>query len=105
HGHKKRRFVRFRRFTEAADFPHELQRSVPDLVGRDRRIEIEQWFDIPAHSLMPFYAAVLKRLDSGHRPPVSLAVSQCTGRFRRLEAAGSIRKRGSRSRRAISVKE
>lgn len=36
---------------EAGDFADELQGSVADFVGSDRRIEVEQVFDIAAHVL------------------------------------------------------
>ena len=49
-GHE-RGFVCLRRFIEAADFSHELQRRGTNLIGSDRRIEIEKDFYIPAHSI------------------------------------------------------
>src|SRR5271170_4864785 len=48
-------FVGLRRFGEAADFSHELERSSSNLFGRDGRIEVEEWFDIPAHRVCPKY--------------------------------------------------
>jgi hypothetical protein len=36
---------------EPADLSNELQRGGPNLVVRNRRIEIEKDFDIPAHRL------------------------------------------------------
>jgi hypothetical protein len=38
-------------FVETADLSHELQRSGSNLVVRDRGIEVEEDFDIPAHAL------------------------------------------------------
>jgi hypothetical protein len=37
-------------FVKAGDFSYELQRSRSDFFFRDRRIEVEQGFDIPAHA-------------------------------------------------------
>ena len=48
---QERRFVCFGRFVKPADFSYELERSSPNLLGSDRRIEVEKGFDIPAHSL------------------------------------------------------
>src|ERR1700676_1176519 len=42
-------FIRLRRFVEAADFPHELQRGGTNLFLGYWRLEIEKRFDIPAH--------------------------------------------------------
>jgi hypothetical protein len=44
-------FVGLGRFAKAADFSHELQRSGPNLIVRDWRIEVEEGFDISAHAL------------------------------------------------------
>jgi len=44
-------FVCFRRFVEAADFSHELERSRTNLLVGDRRIEIEKRFDASAYFL------------------------------------------------------
>ena len=48
--HRKSSFVCLRRFRESADLPDELERSRADLLLRYRRIEVKQWFDIPAHA-------------------------------------------------------
>src|ERR1700677_3477674 len=48
-GSQERSFVGLRRFVKAADLSHELQRSGSNLLGVDRRIEVEQGFDISAH--------------------------------------------------------
>jgi hypothetical protein len=50
---QERGFIRLRRFVKAADFSHELERSSSNLVGSDGRIEVEEGFDIPAHSVGP----------------------------------------------------
>ena len=50
---QERGFIRLRRFVKTADFSHELQRSGLNLFGRDRRVEIEQEFDVAAHSPQP----------------------------------------------------
>src|SRR5271167_2978005 len=47
---QERSFIRFRRFVEAGDLPDELQRGGSNLLGVDRRIEVEKDFDIPAHA-------------------------------------------------------
>jgi hypothetical protein len=47
---QERSFVGLRRFVESGDFPDELERRSANLVRRDRRIEIEKRFDVPAHS-------------------------------------------------------
>src|SRR5208337_2298181 len=49
HGSQKRAFVGLRRFVKATDFPHELERSSPNLFVSYRRIEVEEGLDIPAH--------------------------------------------------------
>jgi hypothetical protein len=54
-GHK-RGFIYLRRFVEARDFSHELERSSSNLFVSDGRIEVEKRFDIPAHSVGPPYA-------------------------------------------------
>ncbi len=48
---QERSFVCFGRFVKAADFSYELERSSPNLLGSDGRIEVEKGFDIPAHSV------------------------------------------------------
>jgi len=48
---QERRFVCFGRFVKPADFSYELERSSPNLLVSDRRIEVEKGFDIPAHSV------------------------------------------------------
>ena len=53
HCSQKRRFVRFRRFVEAADLPYELKRSGPNFIAGDGGIEVEECPDIPAHLVMP----------------------------------------------------
>src|SRR6202521_5147988 len=50
---QERSFVRLRRFIKTADFSHELERSSSNLFGSDGRIEVEEGFDIPAHSVEP----------------------------------------------------
>src|SRR6266851_6616812 len=50
---QQRAFVCLRRFVKTADFSHELERSSSNLFGGDRRIEIEEGFDIPAHHYDP----------------------------------------------------
>src|SRR6516164_9593571 len=45
---KERLFVWLRRFVKACDFSHKLERSGSDLFGRDRWLEVEEDFDIPA---------------------------------------------------------
>src|SRR4030088_3115654 len=50
---QERRFVRLRWLVKAADFSHELERSSSNLVSSDGRIEVEEGFDIPAHSVRP----------------------------------------------------
>jgi hypothetical protein len=52
---QERSFVRLRRFVKAADFPHELERGSSNLLASDGRIEVEEGFDIPAHSVGPPY--------------------------------------------------
>src|ERR1700681_209146 len=52
-GSQKYVLVGLRRFVEASDFSYELQRSRSSLFFRDRRIEVEQGFDIPAHCYDP----------------------------------------------------
>src|SRR6266404_1939317 len=46
---QKRGFICLRRFVEAADFSHELERSRSNLFVSDRRIEVEKGFDVSAH--------------------------------------------------------
>jgi hypothetical protein len=46
----ERVLVCFRRFVEAADFSHKLERGVLNLLGGDGRIKVEKRFDVPAHS-------------------------------------------------------
>ena len=48
-GRQKRGLIRLRRLGETADLPHKLQRSRPNLVLSDRRIEVEKGFDVSAH--------------------------------------------------------
>jgi hypothetical protein len=50
-GAEKEIFIGLGRFVEAADLSHELQRSGANLIVGDRRIEVEEGFDIPAHAL------------------------------------------------------
>jgi hypothetical protein len=50
---QKRGFVGLRRFVKAADLSDELQRSGSNLLGIHGRIEIEESFDISAHSAWP----------------------------------------------------
>ena len=52
---QERSFVRLRRFVKAADFSHELERGSSNLFGSNGRIEVEEGFDIPAHSVGPPY--------------------------------------------------
>ena len=47
---QERGFVCFRRFVEPADLPDELERCGSNFIVRDRRIEVEKNFYIPAHS-------------------------------------------------------
>ena len=47
---QERGFIRLRRFVKPADFSHELERSSPNLIGIDRRLEVEERLDVPAHS-------------------------------------------------------
>jgi hypothetical protein len=49
HGTLKRSFVCLRRFAEPADLPHELKRSIPNLLFSNGRIEIEKNLDVSAH--------------------------------------------------------
>jgi hypothetical protein len=46
---EERGFVYLRRFIKAADFSHGLERSGSNLLSRDRGIEVEEGFNIPAH--------------------------------------------------------
>ena len=48
-GSLKRGFVGFRRFVEAGDFAHELERGSPDFIRGDWRFEIVEGLDVPAH--------------------------------------------------------
>jgi hypothetical protein len=48
-GSFKRRFVCLRRFAKAADFPHELKRSIPNFFLCNGWIEIEKNLDVSAH--------------------------------------------------------
>jgi hypothetical protein len=50
-GSQERAFVWLRRFVKTADFSHELERSSSNFLGGYWRIEIEESFDVPAHSL------------------------------------------------------
>src|SRR5579863_124292 len=43
--------VGLRRLVEAADLAHELQRSGVDFLVGDRRIEVEENFDVAAHGM------------------------------------------------------
>src|SRR5579863_737454 len=47
---QERGLVCLRRFVKAADFPHVLERRGSNLFVRNRWIEVEKGFDIPAHS-------------------------------------------------------
>ena len=44
--------VRLRGFGKAADFSHELERSIPDFFRSDGRVKIEKGFDISTHFLL-----------------------------------------------------
>jgi hypothetical protein len=46
---QERGFVSLRRPIKTADLSHELERSSANLIGIDRRLEVEEGFDIPAH--------------------------------------------------------
>src|SRR5208283_4640359 len=50
---EERSFVCFRRLVETCDFSHELKRSRPNLLVGNGRIEVEEGFDIPAHTVRP----------------------------------------------------
>jgi hypothetical protein len=50
-GSQERRFIGLRRLVKTADLSHELKRSRSNLFVTDRRIEVEERFDIPAHTL------------------------------------------------------
>src|ERR1700680_4177694 len=52
HGGQERAFVCLRRFVKPADFSHELERSSSNFLGSYGRIEVEEGFDVPAHSLL-----------------------------------------------------
>jgi hypothetical protein len=49
HGILKRSFVCLRRFVKPADLPHELERSIPNLLFSNWRIEIEKNLNVSAH--------------------------------------------------------
>jgi hypothetical protein len=53
HGFLKRSLVGLRWFVEAGDLADKLQRSRANLVLVDRRVEVEQGFDIPTHAARP----------------------------------------------------
>src|SRR6266478_1621875 len=53
HGSLERSLVGFRRLVKTADFSHELQRGSLNLFGSNRRIEVKEGFDIPAHFTWP----------------------------------------------------
>ncbi|MBB5666107.1 hypothetical protein GGE68_004336 [Rhizobium leguminosarum] len=57
----ERRLIAFRRLGGSAQLSHELKRGVMDLIVRRWRIEIEQWFDISAHDLLPFFSSLPPR--------------------------------------------
>ncbi|MBB3648891.1 hypothetical protein FHX14_005124 [Rhizobium sp. BK619] len=57
----ERRLIAFRRLGGSAQLPHELKRGVMDLIVRRWGIEIEQWFDISAHDLLPFFSSLPPR--------------------------------------------
>src|SRR5260370_37786982 len=65
----KRSFVSLRWFAEAADFPHELQRGIPNFFRCHRRIKVEQNSDVPAHGdhLKTSQSAII-----GHPPPPAI---------------------------------
>jgi hypothetical protein len=48
---EERFFVGFGRRMKTADFSNELKGSSSNLVGSDRRTEVEKSFDIPAHCM------------------------------------------------------
>jgi hypothetical protein len=48
---QKRNFISLGRLVEAANLPHKLERSCPNLFRSYGRIEIEKGFDISAHAL------------------------------------------------------
>src|ERR1022692_457320 len=50
---QERGFVGLRRLVETADLSYELQRRGSNLLGIDRRIEVEEGLDIPAHGSRP----------------------------------------------------
>jgi hypothetical protein len=56
-GGEERFFVCFGWFVESGDLSHELQRRRANLVIGNRRIEVEQSFDISAHRLHSFLLA------------------------------------------------
>jgi hypothetical protein len=49
HGRQKCRFIRLGRLVKARDLPNELDRGGSDFFVGDRRVEVEQSFDISAH--------------------------------------------------------
>ena len=50
-GSQERAFVGLRRFVKPADFSHELEGCGSNFFGSYGRIEVEEGFDVPAHSL------------------------------------------------------
>jgi hypothetical protein len=39
-----------RRFVKSGDLSHELERRIPNFIGRNRRVEVEKVLDVSAHS-------------------------------------------------------
>jgi hypothetical protein len=59
HRTPKRSFVCLRRFAKPTYLPHELKRSIPNLLFSNGRIEIEKNLDVSAHLLSPQDVATL----------------------------------------------
>src|SRR5579859_3901035 len=50
----ERYFVRLRRFIEARELSHELERGFPNLLVGSRGVKIEQGLDVSAHKFLLF---------------------------------------------------
>src|SRR5206468_7285321 len=64
-GRKECGFVGFRRFVEAAHFPHELQRGRTNLFVRHGRFEVEEGLDVSAHRRYLDVSTILDSIPRG----------------------------------------
>ena len=56
HRRQEASFVGLRRLVDSTDFSHELERRRPNLFRGDRRLKVEECFNVSAHGLGPCIA-------------------------------------------------